>query len=140
MATFTKFHAFVEAVAEGVHGNLATADLRVYLTNTAPNPATHAVKADLTEISAGNGYTAGGNQASQTSSAQVSGVYTLVLADPATWTATGAIGPFQHAVLYNNTAANKNLIGAWSEASVVNLAVNDTYKVNLADAGIITLQ
>lgn len=43
----------------GVH-NLDTGALKVYLTNAAPNAATHTVKADLAEIGAGNGYTAGG--------------------------------------------------------------------------------
>ena len=67
MATYNKFYAFVEALAEGVH-DLQSNTLKVYLSNTTPNAATMAVKADLTEISAGNGYTAGGNQATQASS------------------------------------------------------------------------
>ncbi|MGA0806708.1 MAG: hypothetical protein ACO3PV_09385, partial [Pseudohongiellaceae bacterium] len=81
----------------------------VLLTNTAP-AATNAVKTDITEISAGNGYTAGGSTAAVTSSAQTSGTYKLVLGDPATWTASGgSIGPFQYAVLYNDTAANDEI-------------------------------
>jgi hypothetical protein len=58
MATFNKFNAFVEHLAEGVH-NLQSHTLKVMLTNTAP-VATNSVRADLTEIAAGNGYTAGG--------------------------------------------------------------------------------
>ena len=45
---FSKFNAFVEHVAEGVH-NLQTGALKVYLTTTTPNAATMAVKADLSE-------------------------------------------------------------------------------------------
>lgn len=88
MAAFNKFQVFVENVAEGVH-NLGGHTLKVMLCNTAP-VATNSVKADLTEISAGNGYTAGGNSASITSSVHSSGTYKLVLADPATWTAAAA--------------------------------------------------
>lgn len=58
MASFNKFHAFVEAIAEKVH-DLGSDTLKVMLTNVAP-VATNAIKADLTEIGAGNGYAAGG--------------------------------------------------------------------------------
>ena len=76
MATFTKFNPFVEAVAEKVH-NLGSDALKVMLTNTAP-VAANAVKADLTEITAGNGYTAGGNAVTITTSA---GSFTKVPSD-----------------------------------------------------------
>ena len=71
MAAFNKFQAFVEHVAEGVH-NLGSDTLKVMLTNTAPL-ATNSVKADLTEIAAGNGYTAGGGTLTVSSSAQTAG-------------------------------------------------------------------
>jgi hypothetical protein len=140
MAAFVKFHAFVEAVAEKKH-NLGSDTLKVYLTNDVIDPAGDAVKADLAEIAAGNGYTAGGGVAAQASSAQVGGLYTLILNDPPTWTASGVIGPFRSAVLYNDSAANKDLIGAWTDpAGPITLQAGDTYKVNLADAGVLTLQ
>ena len=108
MAAFNKFNSFVEALAEKVH-NLGSDTLKVMLTNSAPS-ATNTVKADLTEISAGNGYTAGGTQATISSSAQTSGTYKLVLAD-VVFTATGSVGPFRYVVLYNDTATNKELLG-----------------------------
>jgi hypothetical protein len=80
------FNSFVEAEAEKAH-NLGSDTLKVLLTNTAP-VAGNAVKADLTEITAQNGYSAGGTQATQSSSAQTSGTYKLVLAD-VTFTASG---------------------------------------------------
>lgn len=139
MAAFNKFNSFVEAVAEKVH-NLGADTLKVMLTNTAP-VATDAVKADLTEISAGNGYTAGGNTASVTSSAQTSGTYKLVLGDPATWTASGgSIGPFRYAVLYNDTATNKELIGFWDYGSAVTLAAGESFTVDFdPTTGVLTL-
>lgn len=66
MATFNKFNAFVEHVAEKVH-NLGSDTLKIMLTNTAP-VAGNSVLLDLTEISAGNGYTAGGTAATISSS------------------------------------------------------------------------
>jgi hypothetical protein len=129
MATFTKFQPFCEALAEGKH-NLGSDTLKVMLTLTAP-VNTNAVKADLTEIAAGNGYTAGGNTATVTSSAQTSGTYKLVLGDPATWTASGgAIANFRYAVLYNDTATNKDLIGFWDYGSTVTVNASETFRVD----------
>jgi hypothetical protein len=139
MASFNKFNSFVEALAEKKH-DLGADTLKVLLTNTAP-VATNSVKADLTEISAGNGYTAGGNTASVTSSAQTSGTYKLVLGDPATWTASGgSIGPFRYAVLYNDTAANDELIGWWDYGSSITLAAGESFAVDFdPTTGVLTL-
>ena len=139
MATFNKFDSFVEALAEKKH-DLGADTLKVMLTLTAPI-STNAVKADLTEIAEGNGYTAGGNTATITSSAQTSGTYKLVLADPATWTATGgAIANFRYAVLYNDTALNKELIGYWDYGSTVTLNANETFKVDFdPTTGVLTV-
>jgi hypothetical protein len=139
MASFNKFNSFVEALAEKKH-DLGADTLKVLLTNTAP-VATNSVKADLTEISGGNGYTAGGNTASVTSSAQTSGTYKLVLGDPATWTASGgSIGPFRYAVLYNDTAASKELIGWWDYGSSITLAAGESFAVDFdPTTGVLTL-
>jgi hypothetical protein len=139
MATFNKFNAFVADVANKVH-NLGSDSLKIMLTNTAPT-ATNAVKTDITEISAGNGYTAGGNTAALTSSSQASGLYTLILANPATWTAAGgSIGPFRYAVLYNSTAGSGNLIGYWDYGSAVTLASGETFTASLdATNGVLQL-
>jgi hypothetical protein len=140
MASFNKFHSFVEAVAEKKH-NLGSDTLKVYLSNATPSAADDAVKVDLAEISAGNGYTAGGNQANITTSAQTTGTYKLVLADPATWTAAGGtIGPFRYAVLYNDTATNDELIGWWDYESSITLAIGETFTVDFDPTnGVLTI-
>lgn len=146
MASFNKFHVFVEDLAEKVH-NLGSDTLKVYLSNAAPNAATHTAYDGVTgttgpaEIAAGNGYTAGGNTAAITSSAQTSGTYKLVLSDPATWTASGgSIGPFQYVVLYNDTAASDQLIGWWDYGSAVTLADTESFAVDFdATNGVLTL-
>lgn len=139
MAVFQKFHSFVEALAEKKH-DLGADALKVMLCNAAP-AATNAVKADLTEITAGNGYTAGGNTAAVTASAQTAGTYKLVLADPPTWTAAGgSVGPFQYAVLYNDTAANKELIGFWDYGSSITLSAGESFAVDFDPAtGVLTI-
>ena len=138
MATFNKFNSFVEAVAEKVH-NLGSDTLKVVLTISAPS-ATNTVLANITQIANGNGYTTGGSTAAQSSSAQSSGTYKLVL-DPVVFTATGSMGPFRYAVLYNDTAANDELIGWHDYGSAVTLAnAGETFTVDYdGSAGILTL-
>jgi len=140
MASFNKFNSFVEALAEKVH-NLGSDTLKVYLSNATPDAAADSVKGDLAEISAGNGYTAGGNTAAITSSSQTSGTYKLVLGDPTTWTASGGtIGPFRYAVLYNDTAANDELIGWWDYGSSITLNTGETFTVDFdAGTGVLTI-
>ena len=142
MAAFNKFQSFVEHVAEKVH-NLGADTLKIYLSNTAPNAATMTVKADLAEITAGNGYTAGGVAPTISSSAQTGGTYKLTLADPAAWTAAGGtIGPFRYAVLYNDTPTSPAdpLIGYWDYGSAVTLAAGETFTVDLDQTnGVLTL-
>jgi hypothetical protein len=138
MATFTKFQSFVEKLAEKVH-NLGSDSLKVMLTLTAPSASASNVKADLTEITAGNGYTAGGTAASITSSAQITGTYKLVLGD-VLFTATGAVGPFRYVVLYNDTATNKDLIGFYDYGSSLSLASGDTFTVDFdPSTGVLTI-
>ncbi len=128
MATYVKFQDFAEQLVKGVH-NFASHTFKVYLTNTAPNVATNAVKADLAEITAGNGYTAGGNTVTVTVS-ETGGTATInVTADPATWTASGGtIGPFRYAVIYNDTPTTPAdpLIAYWDYGSAVTLQIGDT--------------
>ena len=139
MAAFNKFNSFVEALAEKKH-DLGADTLKVLLTNAAPL-ATNTVKANLTEITAANGYTAGGATASITSSSQTSGTYKLVLGDPATWTAAGgSIGPFRYAVLYNDTATNDELIGWWDYGSSLTLATGESFAVDFdPTTGVLTI-
>ena len=128
MAVFVKYNKGIEALLEGI--NAGSDAWKVALTNRAPVVASDATLTDASEISAGNGYTAGGNAASTTSSAQTGGTYKLVLASPATWTATGgSIGPFQYAVLYDSTT--NNLVGYWDYGSEVTLSVAETFQVVL---------
>lgn len=139
MASFHKFNSFVEAIAEKKH-DLSSDTIKILLSNTTP-VATNSVKADITEISAGFGYTAGGNTCAQSSSAQTGGTYKLVLNDPASWTAVGgSIGPFQYAVMYNDSAGSKELIGWWDYGSTVTLAAGESFSVDLDGTnGVLTI-
>ncbi len=140
MASFNKYYVFVEDLAEKVH-NLGSDTLKVALSNTAPNASTHGGLTDITEISAGNGYTAGGNTSSVTSSAQTTGTYKLVLADPATWTASGgSIGPFRYVVLYNDTSTGDRLIGWWDYGTSITLSDGESFTTDFdPSTGVLTI-
>ena len=138
MAVATKFQDFSEQLIRGVH-DWDAHTFKVMLTNTAP-VATNTVKADLTEISAGNGYTAGGTATTITVSE--TGGTTTVSGTEVVFTATGAVGPFRYAVLYNDTAASKNLVQFWDYGSAVTLAAGETFTVrfnNTTPGTILTL-
>lgn len=132
MATFNKFNAFVENVAEKVH-DLSADSLKILLTNTAP-VATNSIKGDLTEIAAGNGYTAGGNAATQVSSSQTSGTYKLVLNDVVFTASGGSIATFRYAVLYNDTPTSPAdpLIGWWDYGTTVVVTDGNSFTVDVS--------
>ena len=125
MATYNKFNSFVEALAEKVH-NLGSDTLKVALTNSAP-------AATMTNLAGLTGAIASPALDSVTltvsSSSQTSGTYKLVLADK-TMTASGSVGPFQYVIIYNDTAANDELIAWFDYGSEVTLASGDTFKLD----------
>ena len=138
MASYNKFRSFVEALAEKSH-NLGSDTLKIMLTNVAP-VNTNTVKADLTDIAAGSGYTAGGTAITITASAQTAGVYKLTGNDVVFTASGGSIGPFRYATMYNDTATNDELIGWWDYGSSITLASGETFTVDLDQTnGILTI-
>lgn len=134
MATFNKFNDFAEQIGLELI-DLNTDTLKVYLTNTLP-VATNTIFGTPAEISAGNGYTAGGEDSQNSWSENPAGTGELVCVD-IVWTAAGGtIGPFQYAVLYDDTSTAKHLIGWWDNGSAVTLNSGETFT---ADFGATTL-
>lgn len=126
MATFTKFNAFVEAVAEKKH-DLANDQLTVALCAAANAPvATNSVLADLTQISYTN---LSSRNITTTSSSQTSGTYSLVLQD-LTLTASGSVASFRYVVIYNDTATNDDLIAFYDYGSTVTMANTETFLID----------
>ena len=137
MATFNKFNAFVENVAEGVH-NLGTGQLVVALTNSAPT-ASNTVLADITQITYTN---LSSRNITTSSSSQTSGLYKLILTD-LVLTATGAVGPFRYIVVYNDTPTSPAdpLIGWYDYGSSISLASGETLTIDFDAAnGLLNLQ
>lgn len=131
MAAGTKFNQLTEDWTKKVH-NFSTDALKIMLTNVAP-VAGNSVKADLTEIAAGNGYTAGGTALAGVSSEQVAGVLTLVGTDVVFTAVTGPMATWRYAVLYNDTPASPldPLICFWDRGAAVTLAVGESETLDI---------
>jgi hypothetical protein len=134
MATYQKFNAFVE------NQTIAKIDwdsdvFKVMLTNTAPNGTTGAVKADITEISAGNGYTAGGATTTVTTS-RTTGTQTVNGTQVVFTAAGGTMAAFRYAVLYDDTIATpaKPLVAFWDYGSSVTLNDTETFTIKFNNA------
>lgn len=134
MAAFVKYQQFVEDLGNKVHDLVGTNDtLKVMLSNTAPNVATHAVRADVTELTTGGGYTSGGED-TQNDGSESAGTLTVTGVD-VVWTATaGGFGPFRYVILYNDTPSSPAdpLIGYWDYGSSISLLETETFTANFS--------
>lgn len=142
MASFVKINDFVEAVAEKVH-NLGSDTLTVALSVTAPGSESSNPTAD------GNGVLANVTQVSYTNlsaraittatSAQTSGTYKLVLTD-LVLTASGNVATFRYVYIYNDTAANDELIATFDNGSAVTMTNGDTFTLDFDGSnGVLTI-
>lgn len=132
MAAYNKFLPATEAMNEAMNAGSDVWKI-VLATNLANTDTTITA-----EVANGNGYTTGGNTAATTSSTTTAGVYKLVLADPAVWTATGAGFTFRYAILYNSTTATP--VGYWDYGSSQVVAAGETVTVDLdASGGVYTV-
>ena len=142
MPTLVTFDDLAEQVGKAVH-NWSTHTLKVALTNSAPNAATNTVLADITQIAATGGYTAGaggGYAVSGTSFTEAAGVATLNFTDLVITASGGSVGPFRYCVLYNDTATAPAdaLIGYADYGSALTLADTETLTIDLT-TGILTV-
>ena len=134
MATFVKFNKFLEQLAEKKY-DLGSDTLKFALTNTAPTPATDTGFLPGTlhpPPAAANGYTTGGHAATISGSSESGGTYTLATVTDVVITATaGGIGPFRYVILYDDTAANDELIAYWDYGSSITLNVTETFTIDV---------
>lgn len=131
MATFLPVNVLVDNLSIGAHV-LGTNVIKAMLTNVAPSQSTTAVKADVTEIAAGNGYTAGGVNVNCTKS-RTGNVETVSIAPSnPTWTAsTGNMATFRYVVFYDDTALGKPVLGFFDHGATITLngATGETYQI-----------
>ena len=121
-ASYTKCTAAIEPLLEQI--NVGSDSWKVALSNASAVAKT-SFTAGTDDLATGNGYTAGGNSCSVTTAAQSAGTYTFTLTNPAAWTATGSVGPFQYAILWDTTTSIP--VAQWDYGSAVTLNNGDTF-------------
>lgn len=137
MASFNKFNVFTYDALAGKH-DFTTHTYKVALSNTAPT-ASNSGLADITQISAGNGYTSGGT-ASSVSLSTSSGTAKVTATDIVFTASGGSIGPLRYAVLYNDTTSGKPLVGYWDYGSSITLASSETLTIDFDGSnGVLTV-
>lgn len=130
MATYVKYNDFVEQLCKGVH-NLSSHTFKIALTNTTPNVATHVSLSDITEITAANGYTAGGT-ATTVGVTETGGTATATATDVTFTASGGSINTFRYAVLYNDTATSPAdaLVAYWDSGAAQTITVGNSFTVD----------
>ncbi|MCP4393454.1 MAG: hypothetical protein GY804_04190 [Alphaproteobacteria bacterium] len=131
MAIFNKFECFVRDLGNGYH-DLTNHTFKIYLSNTAPNAGTMEVKADLAEITAQNGYPAGGTDV-QNTWVEVSGTATLDGTNIVFTASGGSFGPFRYLVVVNDTQTTplKPLCSWYDYGSSVSVNDGETLTYNI---------
>jgi len=130
MATSNKYQNGVEVLV--TTANASTDSFKFALTNATPNASTDAFLADITEISAGNGYPSGGVSVPVTGG-ESGGTYTLSQDSTVTITASGgSIGPFRYIVFYEGTVADNPLFSYFDYGSSITLADGETLDIGAA--------
>jgi hypothetical protein len=129
VATQTKFNCFTEDIGREIH-QLDSDTLKVMLTNVLPVVG-NTVKANITEIAAGNGYTAGGATIGATDYTQTGGQGRLTGSNVTITASGGTIGPFRYAVIYNSTPAAGNLISFVDNGSSITLNSGENFLVDV---------
>jgi hypothetical protein len=131
MATYNKFQDFAEQLAKGKH-DFATHTFKVALTNTAPTNTDTGLLTGSAHPppAAANGYTAGGTATTITTS-EASGTMTISGTQVVFTATSGGIGPFQYAILYNDSATSPAdaVIAWWNYGSSITLNDTETFTV-----------
>lgn len=108
MATVTKFQDYVEQLNKGMH-NWSSHTFKIAFSNTLPTVADDEL-ADIVEISAGNGYSAGGVTLDTVTLTEAGGVAKVTIADEVFTASGGSVGPFRYFAMYNDTSAGDKLV------------------------------
>ena len=134
MAALTKVYSFIDELSQGTHTAAVTPTvdtdvLRYTATNATPNLAWTQLS-DLTVIDVNTNSSETWPFDSANASTQSLGTITVAGVD-ATITATGTVPTFRYIWLYNDTAANDELIGYWDNGAAVDLESGQVFTLNL---------
>lgn len=139
MATAQIFGEFFGDIGKGVH-NLSTGSLKAALSNTDLALATGATFSQVTEIAAGNGYSAGGPTLDSEAWAETGAgtdIWQLTTADEVITASGGSIGPFRYIYQYNDTPTSPAdpLIAKLDYGSSITITDGNTFTIDVGANG-----
>jgi hypothetical protein len=137
IATFVLADDFGEDLGKKIH-DLSADTIQVVLSNTSINQTTVSVIGDITQISAGNGYSTNGQVLDSETYAETSagsGVWRWSTADEVFTASGGSIAQFRYIGVYNNTAALDQVIGYLDYGSAVDVTVGNTFTIDIGTNG-----
>ena len=120
----------MEQLNKGVH-IWSSHTFKAGLTNSAP-VNTNTIYSNLTEISAGNGYSAGGMTLDSVTLSESGGTAKVVITDEVLTASGGSIGPFRYPAIYNDTATSPAdaLVCFYDYGSSITLASGETFTID----------
>jgi hypothetical protein len=146
-SSFYKFNIFVLDLGLARHNLNASDSLQCMLLNALPAATDSAVDtttgtctcvgSGAAEIAVAAGYTKKGFLMTSVAWAQVAGVAKLTAA-VVTWTAGASIGPFQYAVIFNDTkgtTATRPIICWFNYGSAITLGIGETFTIGNSNDG-----
>jgi DUF4097 and DUF4098 domain-containing protein YvlB len=130
MAAFNKIQDYVEQLNKAKH-DWSSHTFKAGLTNSAP-VATNTIYANLTEISAGNGYSAGGMTLDTVTLSETSGTAKVTIADEVLTASGGSIGAFRYVPIYNDTQTSPAdpLVCWYDYGSSITLADGESFTLD----------
>lgn len=143
MATLQLTHEFKKYLGDGTI-DLDTHAYRAFLSNVAPDLAANAVKADITEITAGNGYVATGVALTSVQWVETgagTGIWRFTCAD-FSWTASGgSIAAFRYVWIFDDTPTSPAdpLVGVIDYGSAITITDGNTFLADVGAGGLFTL-
>lgn len=140
MATPVFFGEFFNHALIGVH-NVSTGSFKAALSNTAPDAAANTIFANITEISAGSGYSAGGPTLDSEAWAETgsgTNVWQWTFADEVITASSGNIGPFRYVVVYNDTPTSPAdpLVLYIDYGSSITITDGNTFTIDVGSNGV----
>ena len=133
MATYNKFQDYAEQVNKGVH-IWGTHTFKAAFSNTAPSAANTQLS-DITQISSGNGYTAGaggGVTLDSVTLTETGGTAKVTIVEEVFTASGGSVGPFRYIVIYNDSATSPTdaLVCWYDYGSSITLADTETFTID----------
>jgi hypothetical protein len=133
-SSWYKFNDFTEQLVRGVH-DWDAHTFKVALTNTAPTAGqTTWNTTDHPAPSSASGYSAGGTAIGTIGISESNGTTTVTGTQVVFTASGGSIGPFQYAVVYNDSTGSKNAISYFDYGASITLTDAETFTIKFNNA------